>query len=214
MTTSLKRKRTVDPAAQKVLDRTDAGGIETAYDRHDEQEPRCGFGELGICCRICEMGPCRISPFATGPKRGICGATAATIAARHLIRQVAAGAAAHSDHGHDIVNTLLHTAKGTAQGYVIKSPERLYELAKEWGVSTEKKSVEEIAREMADLALKEFNRQEGEIAIPPCGRRRPPWIDGAGSVSFRLASSTKSWKRFIAPTKASMRITKTSFCTV
>lgn len=166
MTTSLKRKRTVDPAAQKVLDKTDAAGIETAYDRHDEQEPRCGFGELGICCRICEMGPCRISPFSTGPKRGICGATAATIAARHLIRQVAAGAAAHSDHGHDIVNTLLHTAKGTAQGYVIKSPERLYELAKEWGVSTEKKSVEEIAREMADLALKEFNNQEGEIRYP------------------------------------------------
>jgi len=166
MTTSLKRKRTVDPAAQKVLDRTDDEGIETAYDRHDEQEPRCGFGELGICCRICEMGPCRISPFAVGPKRGICGATAATIAARHLIRQVAAGAAAHSDHGHDIVNTLLHTAKGTAQGYVIKSPERLYELAKEWGVSTEKKSVEEIAREMADLALKEFNNQAGEIRYP------------------------------------------------
>jgi len=166
MTTSLKRKRTVDPAAQKVLDRTDAEGIETAYDRHDEQEPRCGFGELGICCRICDLGPCRISPFSTGPKRGICGATAATIAARHLIRQVAAGAAAHSDHGHDIVNTLMHTAKGTAQGYVIKSPERLYELAKEWGVSTEKKSVEEIAREMADLALKEFNNQEGEISYP------------------------------------------------
>lgn len=166
MTTSLKRKRTVDPAAQKVLDRTDAGGIETAYDRHDEQEPRCGFGELGICCRICDMGPCRISPFATGPKRGICGATAATIAARHLIRQVAAGAAAHSDHGHDIVNTLLHTANGSAQGFAIKSPERLYELAAEWGVSTEKKSVEEVAREMAELALQEFNRQEGEIRYP------------------------------------------------
>ena len=167
MTTPLKRrKKTVDPVAQQVLDKTDADGIEMAYDRHDEQEPRCGFGELGICCRICEMGPCRISPFSTGPKRGICGATAATIAARHLIRQIAAGAAAHSDHGHDIVNTLLHTAKGTAQGYVIKSPERLLELAKEWGVSTEKKSVEEIAREMADLALKEFNNQEGEISYP------------------------------------------------
>jgi len=170
MTTSLKRKRTVDPAAQKVLAETDAAGIETAYDRHDEQEPRCGFGELGICCRICEMGPCRISPFDKGPKRGICGATAATIAARHLIRQVAAGAAAHSDHGHDIVNTLLHTAKGTAkgtaQGFAIKSPERLYELAAEWGISTEKKSVEEIAREMADLALKEFTNQEGEIRYP------------------------------------------------
>ncbi len=161
-----KRRRTSDRVAQQVLDRTDAAGIKTAYDRHDEQEPRCGFGELGICCRICEMGPCRISPFAKGPKRGICGATAATIAARHLIRQVAAGAAAHSDHGHDIVNTLLQTAKGTALGYAIKSPERLFELAAEWGVSTDKKSVEEVAGEMAELALQEFNRQEGEIRYP------------------------------------------------
>ena len=161
-----KRKRTVDPAALHVLAKTDAAGIETAHDRHGEQEPRCGFGELGICCRICEMGPCRISPFAKGPKRGICGATAATIVARHLIRQVAAGASAHSDHGHDIVNTLLQTAKGTALGYVIKSPERLFELAAEWGVSTEKKSVEQVASEMAELALQEFNRQEGEIRYP------------------------------------------------
>ncbi|MHB8772414.1 MAG: anaerobic carbon-monoxide dehydrogenase catalytic subunit [Syntrophales bacterium] len=166
MTTKAKRKRTIDPAAQKVLAKTDAAGIETAHDRHDEQEPRCGFGELGICCRICEMGPCRISPFAKGPKRGICGATAATIVARHLIRQVAAGAAAHSDHGHDIVNTLLLTAKGSAHGYTIKSPERLFELAAEWGVSTDKKSVEQLALEMAELALKEFNNQEGEIRYP------------------------------------------------
>ena len=166
MTTKAKRKRTNDPAAQKVLAKTDAAGIQTAHDRHDEQEPRCGFGELGICCRICEMGPCRISPFAKGPKRGICGATASTIVARHLIRQVAAGAAAHSDHGHDIVNTLLLTAKGSAHGYTIKSPERLMELAAEWGVSTEKKSVEQVALEMAELALKEFNNQEGEIRYP------------------------------------------------
>ncbi len=161
-----KRKRTIDPAALSVLAKTDAAGIETAHDRHDEQEPRCGFGELGICCRICEMGPCRISPFAKGPKRGICGASAATIVARHLIRQVAAGAAAHSDHGHDIVNTLLLTAKGSALGYVIKSPERLFELAAEWGVSTDKKTVEQVASEMAELALQEFNRQEGEIRYP------------------------------------------------
>ena len=149
-----------------VLAKTDAAGIETAHDRHDEQEPRCGFGELGICCRICEMGPCRISPFAKGPKRGICGATAATIVARHLIRQVAAGASAHSDHGHDIVNTLLQTAKGTALGYVIKSPERLFELAAEWGVSTEKKSVEQVAERDGRAGLEEFNRQEGEIRYP------------------------------------------------
>ena len=163
MTKSTPQTRSADPAAQAVLARTAACGIATAHDRFDEQEPRCGFGELGICCRICEMGPCRINPFDGGPKQGICGATASTIAARHLIRQVAAGAAAHSDHGHDIVRTLLLTAKGEAQGFTIKSPKRLRELAQEWGIETKNRSDADVAKEFAEAALGQFNQQEGEI---------------------------------------------------
>ena len=83
-------KRSADSAAQAMIEKTSAAGIETAHDRHKGQGKRCPFGEGGTCCRICEMGPCRIT--AKNP-RGICGADAATIAARHLIRQVAAGAA-------------------------------------------------------------------------------------------------------------------------
>ncbi|NOY83145.1 MAG: anaerobic carbon-monoxide dehydrogenase catalytic subunit [Kiritimatiellaeota bacterium] len=171
MTKTNTRTRTSDPAAQAVLSRLEGTAVATAYDRSDKQEPRCGFGELGICCRICEMGPCRIDPFDEGPKQGVCGATASTIAARHLIRQVAAGAAAHSDHGHDIVRTLLLTAKGEAQGFSIKSPERLRRLAAEWGIETEDRSDSDIAKEFAETALREFNRQEGEIAYP--GLRAP-----------------------------------------
>ena len=163
MTKSTPETRSADPAAQAVLARTAACGMATAHDRFNEQEPRCGFGELGICCRICEMGPCRINPFDGGPKQGICGATASTIAARHLIRQVAAGAAAHSDHGHDIVRTLLLTAKGSAQGYTIKSHERLRELATEWGIETKGRTDAAIAQEFAEAALGQFNQQEGEI---------------------------------------------------
>ena len=158
-------QRSSDPAAQAMIDCADSCGIGSAYSRHDQQGPRCGFGELGVCCRICEMGPCRVNPFAGGePKRGVCGADADTIAARHLIRQVAAGAAAHSDHGHDIVKTLLLAAKGEAQGYVIKSEPRLRELALEWGIKTEGRTVNAIAQELAEKGLAEFNRQEGEIS--------------------------------------------------
>ena len=112
--------RSADPAAQAVLEKMTAEGIETAFDRHAQQGNRCQYGEKGVCCRICEMGPCRISLGGKGATRGICGATAATIAARHLIRQVAAGVAAHSDHGHHIVKALKLTAKGEAQGYAIQ----------------------------------------------------------------------------------------------
>lgn len=112
------------------------------------------------------MGPCRISLRDKGAKKGICGATASTIAARHLIRQVAAGSAAHSDHGHDVVKTLKMAAKGEAQGYSIKSEERLFALAAEWGVATEGRVINDIALELADLALSQFNQQEGEIRFP------------------------------------------------
>lgn len=154
---------TVDPAAQQVLSKLNEQGISTAHSRHAAQGKRCPFGEKGICCRICEMGPCRITP--KNPC-GVCGANAATIAARHLIRQVAAGVAAHSDHGHDVVKTLRLAARGEAQGYSIKSPEHLRALAEEWGVDTKGKSTEKLAEEMADKALAEFCQQEGEIHYP------------------------------------------------
>ena len=166
MTKSEIKDRSSDPAAREMMALGEQCG-ETAFDRHDEQGKRCPFGEQGVCCRICDMGPCRVSLLGSkGAKRGVCGATASTIAARHLIRQVAAGVAAHSDHGHDIVKTLLMTAKGTSQGYAIKSPERLFELAKEWGISTDKKTVNEVAIELAEMGLKEFSNQEGEIRYP------------------------------------------------
>ncbi|MDR2610276.1 MAG: carbon monoxide dehydrogenase, partial [Clostridiales Family XIII bacterium] len=73
--------------------------VETWEDRKVNQQPQCKFGEEGICCRICSMGPCRITPKAD---RGICGADAHAIAGRHYLRMAAAGTAAHSDHGREI----------------------------------------------------------------------------------------------------------------
>lgn len=164
-------ERSADAAAQAMLGSLEGCGVATAFDRHEEQGKRCPFGEMGVCCRICEMGPCRISLREKGAKRGVCGADAATIAARHLIRQVAAGTATHSDHGRAIARTLLLTAKGDAQGYVIQSPERLAELAEEWGIPTANRSVNEIAEDFATLALSQFGQQEGEIGYP--GLRAP-----------------------------------------
>lgn len=155
-------KKSVDPAAIAMIDKMKAAGMSTAFDRHEEQGKRCPFGDQGTCCRICDMGPCRI----TATKRGVCGADAATVAARQLIRQVAAGVAAHSDHGHDIVKTLLLAAKKEAPGYEIKGKERLLSLAEEWGVATANREINDIAIELAKKGLAEFNNQEGEIRYP------------------------------------------------
>ena len=81
-------------------------GIETVWARHEAQQPQCGFCDMGLSCRICIMGPCRVDPFGEGPQTGVCGADADIIVARNLCRMVAAGAASHSDHGRDLVEVL------------------------------------------------------------------------------------------------------------
>ena len=158
-------RKTVDQATQKVLQRAERENINTAWDRFNLMQPQCGFGELGICCRICNMGPCRIDPFGEGPQTGICGASADTIVARNLARAIAAGAAAHSDHGRDVAHTLLLTAQGKAKAYQIKDEEKLRGLAIEHGIKLEGRKKEEIAEELAEKVLGEFGQQQGELRM-------------------------------------------------
>ena len=163
--------RSIDPAVHEMLARAEELGLETAWDRYEAQLPQCGFGELGVCCRHCNMGPCRISPFEEeGPKKGVCGATADIIVARGLIRMIAAGAAAHSDHGRDIAHTLLLTAEGKGGGYEIKDEKKLKTLASEYGIETEERDKLEIGADLARAVYAEFGKQEGPIKFT---RRAP-----------------------------------------
>ncbi len=131
-------------------------GIDTWQDRVKNQTPHCGFGEKGICCRICSMGPCRISPKA--PK-GICGATAATIAGRNYLRMAAGGASAHSDHGRECVWKLYDA---TADGwYHVTDTTKLFKLAKEWGIETEGRDLYDVAHEVAEAGLNEYGKIKG-----------------------------------------------------
>ena len=156
--------RSIDPATHDMLAQAEALGLQTAWDRYEAMLPQCGFGELGVCCRNCNMGPCRISPFEEeGPKLGICGATADIIVARNLIRMIAAGAAAHSDHGRDIAHTLLLTAEGKGGGYQIKDEAKLKALAAEYGIQADGRSKEEIALDLARAVYAEFGQQEGAL---------------------------------------------------
>ena len=159
------RQRTADPAAQQMLDHAAQLGIGTSWDRWEAMQPQCGFGALGLCCRICNMGPCRIDPFGDGPQTGVCGADADTIAARNLARMIAAGAAAHSDHGRDVAHTLLMTATGEAADYAIRDEEKLRALAAEYGVQTDGKDARKIAEDVARIALSEFGQQHGELGF-------------------------------------------------
>jgi len=155
-----------DKATQMMIKRAAEENIQTVWDRWDAQQPQCGFGTLGLCCRHCSMGPCRIDPFGNGPAVGVCGANADTIAARHLVRMIAAGAAAHSDHGRDIAHTLLAIGQNPDSDYSIKDPEKLKAVAEQvYGIKTADKELRQIALEVAHAALHEFGQQEGFVKM-------------------------------------------------
>lgn len=154
-----------DKASRKMVKRATEEGIQVVWDRYEVMQPQCGFGTLGICCKICSMGPCRIDPFGQGPQVGVCGANADTIAARNLVRMIAGGVAAHSDHGREIAHTLLMAAEDPKSDYTIKDEEKLKAVAQIYEVKTEGRKIKEIAGDVARAALNEFGRQEGELRM-------------------------------------------------
>ncbi len=152
------KERSSDKAAQEMIARMAEAGQQNAWDRLEAQLPQCGFGKQGVCCRICAMGPCRITKKAT---LGVCGADVDTIVARNFLRAIAAGVSAHSDHGRTVAEVFLATARGEAGDYQIKDAVKLHKLAKELGVETKDRSLSEIAIDVGKIALGEFGKSEG-----------------------------------------------------
>ena len=150
-----------DPAAQEMLARAEELGLSTAFSRADALSP-CNIGGAGMCCKLCGMGPCRLT---SDGQTGICGATIDTIQARNLIRAIAAGAAAHSDHGRDMAFTLKAVANGEAEGYVIRDVAKLRTIAAKYGIPIEGRAPEEIANDLADLYIAQFGQQKGRVAL-------------------------------------------------
>ncbi|MDI6696776.1 MAG: anaerobic carbon-monoxide dehydrogenase catalytic subunit [Anaerolineales bacterium] len=152
-------ERTADPAAQEMLIRADELGVSTAFSRAEDMPP-CNIGGAGMCCKICGMGPCRLTKDG---QTGVCGATIDTIQARNFIRAVAAGAAAHSDHGRDMAFTLKAVANGETEGYMIRDVAKLRRVAQYYSIPIEGRSPNEIANDLADLYISQYGQQTGEI---------------------------------------------------
>ena len=173
-------KLSIDVAAQEMLKKAAAEGVETIFDRAKTMKP-CPIGAEGACCRICAQGPCRVPP----PKKkageesaeekkqrmGLCGATAETIVARNFARMVAAGTSSHSDHARGVAKLFIEVANGRTQGYQIKDVAKLRTVARDWGVATtagegdeaKPRSAEAIAQELGPKVLAEFGQQDGEV---------------------------------------------------
>jgi carbon-monoxide dehydrogenase catalytic subunit len=154
-------ERSVDLAAIEILAWADEAGISTAFSRADEMKP-CPIGADSMCCRVCYMGPCRLVKEG---QTGVCGATLDTVVARNLARAIAAGAAAHSDHGRDLAHTLKAVAEGQAPDYQVRDPEKLLQIAEYMGVPVDGKPILQVASEVADAALAEFGKSEGVVKL-------------------------------------------------
>ena len=145
-----------EAATARLLETGAKVGADAWQLRVKNQTPHCKFGEQGVCCKICSMGPCRITPKAP---RGICGCDVHGIVGRNYLKFTAGGAATHSYHGREICHTLYCTAPDGS--YKVKDPEKLIRIAKEWGIETEGKDIYDLAHEVAYEALMEYGKPFG-----------------------------------------------------
>ena len=158
-----KEKRTIDENAKPLLELTMKEGLETVWDRFEMQQPSCKYCEAGTSCSRCTMGPCRIIP--PHRIRGVCGADADLIVSRNLLDTIATGAAAHSDHGRDIVETLYLVGSGKTKDYGIADPEKLRRLCVEYGIGTEGKNNEKLATELGRAMLEEYGMVKNSLQL-------------------------------------------------
>ena len=155
-------ENTPDPAVREMILRQNQLGFDTTFDRFDKQQPQCGFGMAGICCKICNMGPCKIT--SKSPK-GICGADADLIVARNLLRSAAAGVAQHGMHGREVILSLKWAAEGKLD-LPILGQQKIKDTARAFGIKTERRSIKKIASELADVLLEDMSRTvPGEYKI-------------------------------------------------
>jgi carbon-monoxide dehydrogenase catalytic subunit len=171
---------TVDTASIKMMKKAQDEGIETIFDRAQTMKP-CNIGIEGICCKNCSQGPCRLpmtkkmkEGLEEDNRKGLCGATPETVAARNFARMVAAGAAAHSDHGRGVAEVFLAAARQETDDYKIKDTEKALQIAPDFEVATTevwrktarkvpRSVIYEIAVEVGEKALGQWGQQEGEI---------------------------------------------------
>jgi carbon-monoxide dehydrogenase catalytic subunit len=157
-------------ATAQMLEKAQRDGVETAFDRAANMKP-CPIGADSACCKHCAMGPCRLNSKDPYGKVGVCGATIDTIQSRNFARMVAAGAAAHTDHGMVMLNLFGDVVKGKIKDYSIKDPMKLEEAARSIGIETEGRETKDIALDLYHELERTYIQVEGEI---PFTKRVPP----------------------------------------
>lgn len=149
-------EKTPNIATKELIKKISDEGNETYLDRFEYQQPQCSFGLKGICCKMCQWGPCRITEKS--PK-GICGRSQDEIVISNLIRALVSGLAAHGRHAHEII----YTIKGVVNGKInlkLKGIDRIKEMADKLNLDTKNKSENQLAGEIADVLIEDLGRMD------------------------------------------------------
>jgi carbon-monoxide dehydrogenase catalytic subunit len=160
---------TICDATAQMLVKARKDGVETAFDRAANMKP-CPIGADSACCKHCVMGPCRLNSKDPYSKVGVCGATIDTIMARNFARMVAAGTAAHTDHGMGMLDLFRDVLNGKVKDYSIKNPLKLIEVAKSVDIETEDREIKDIAMDLYHELERTYTQVDGEI---PFAKRVP-----------------------------------------
>ena len=168
-------ENTPDPAVREMILRMEQIGMDTAFDRFDKQQPQCSFGLSGTCCRVCNMGPCKITPKAP---RGVCGADADLIAARNLLRGAAAGVAQHGMHARELILMLKWAAEGKLDLPII-GEYKVRQMAEAYSIKTKNRQLKNITKDLTDVLLADLSRTEPDTyqTIKACAppERQKTW---------------------------------------
>ena len=156
-------------ATAQMLKKARKDGVETAFDRAASMKA-CPIGSESACCKHCAMGPCRLNAKDPYSKVGVCGATIDTIMSRNFARMVAAGGAAHTDHGMSMLDLFREVVNGNIKDYEIKNPIKLVQVAEYVGIETEGRETSEIAVELYEELERTYTQVDGEI---PFAKRVP-----------------------------------------
>lgn len=149
-------EQTPDPAVKQMMLNMEQIGIDTAFDRFDKQKPQCSFGLSGGCCKICNMGPCKITPKSP---RGVCGADADLIASRNLLRAAAAGVAQHGMHAREVILSLKRAAQGELD-LPILGKNKIIAVAQKFGIPVKHRSLKNITIDLCNILLEDMSRTD------------------------------------------------------
>ncbi len=158
-------EKTIWEDGAQMLRKAEKDEVETVWDRLDIQTPSCTFCDLGLSCRNCVMGPCRISPKGDKRSRGVCGADGDVIVARNFGRFVSGGAAAHSDHGRDCIEALAAIVEGKAGDYAIRDEGKMLRIAAELGISGDGRESSDVARELVDKFFNNYACRNEDVSF-------------------------------------------------